>query len=67
MANRLYIVEQHDAHGKLTDEHLVNAANPASAVYHIAKVHLFSAKAAKAADVARLMAKGAQVQEAGAE
>lgn len=64
MERRLYVVVEND--GKAIVEKLVRAGSQAQAVSHVVKAR-FSAEAAKSDDVARLMAAGVTVQEAGAE
>ena len=53
---RIYVVKCNDS------ERLVEANTPSQAVMHVASAYV-SAKAAKAADVARVMAAGGKVEQ----
>lgn len=61
---RIYVVTE--VRDEIVSERLVNATTPAGAIRHLVKGS-FTASAAKTADVARLMAAGGTVVEAGDE
>lgn len=61
---RIYVVTE--VRDEIVSERLVNAGTPAQAIRHLVS-GTFSAAAAKTADVARLMALGGTVAEAGDE
>ncbi len=63
---RLYVVQEHDDAGKVLAERLIRAGTAASAIRHVV-LGKYDAHAAKSDDVARLMAKGVTVSDAGAE